>query len=528
MNGEPYVSPYAGLDLASLLLQRARSHGDRTFLTWAPFDRPAKSWTYAAFAGDAARLAHGLMRRGVGPDDRVMIHLENAPEYLLAWHALARVGAVAVATNARAGAEELTYFAEHAAVTAAITQPNLAARVRASCPGLDWLAMTGHDAGVEPLDAERPAGDDRFEALFGDASKAPVPIGDGRRPMAVHYTSGSTARPKGVVWTHDNVLWGGQVSANHERLTEADRHLVTLPLFHVVSGIYSTMASLWAGAEIVLQPRFSANAFWPAAVEHRCTWASLVPFCSEALRREPVPERHWFRTWGHAVLDSSVEAHFRVPLLGWWGMTEIVTQGIVGDPALPKRDGAIGRPAPEYRLAVLRDDGRPVEPGETGELRIRGTPGLSLFREYLDNPKATAESFDERGYFITGDLVTLHEDGLIAFIDRAKEMLKVGGENVGPAEIERVVLQVEGVREVAVVGKPDRMRGEVPVAFVVAAGERDTVAITSAIHRRCEAALADFKQPREIRFLDDMPRAGGIAKISKPDLRRRIAAEQKD
>ena len=136
MNAEPYVSPYAGLDLASLLLQRARTHGDRTFLTWAPFDRPATSWTYAAFAGDAARLAHGLMRRGVGPGDRVMIHLENVPEYLLAWHALARVGAVAVATNARVGAEELTYFAEHAAVTAAITQPNLAARVRASCPGL--------------------------------------------------------------------------------------------------------------------------------------------------------------------------------------------------------------------------------------------------------------------------------------------------------------------------------------------------------------------------------------------------------
>ena len=98
----------------------------------------------------------------------------------------------------------------------------------------------------------------------------------------------------------------------------------------------------------------------------------------------------------------------------------------------------------------------------------------------------------------------------------------------GPAEIERAILQVEGVREAAVVGKPDRMRGEVPVAFVVMAGEHDTAAITSAIHRRCEAALADFKQPREIRFLDDMPRAGGIAKISKPDLRRRIEAEQED
>ncbi|MCY3828513.1 MAG: AMP-binding protein [Rhodospirillaceae bacterium] len=533
MRDEPYVSPYAGLDLASLLLKRAESHGGRNFLTWAPFEGAAKSWTYAAFADDAARLADGLARRGVRPGDRVMINLENAPEYLLAWHALARIGAVAVATNARASGEELAYFADHAGVAAAITQPALAARVRDFCTGLDWLAVTAHDGGVEPRDADRPSGDERFEALFGDAAKAPAPAGDGRRPLAVHYTSGSTARPKGVVWTHDNVLWGGQVSANHERLTEADRHLVTLPLFHVVSGIYSTMASLWAGAEVVLQPRFSARNFWPAAVAHRCTWASLVPFCSEALRREPVPERHWFRNWGHAVLDSSVEAHFRVPLLGWWGMTEIITQGIVGDPGLPKRDGAIGRPAPEYRLAVLRDDGSPVEPGETGELRILGTPGLSLFREYLDNPAATAESFDERGYFITGDLVTLHEDGLIGFADRAKDMLKVGGENVSPAELERVIGQIDGVAEVAVVGKTDALRDEVPVAFVVPEGlseagsedAPDLAALTSAIEQRCMAALADFKQPREIRFLDDLPRTGGIAKVSKPELRRVIEAE---
>ena len=519
-HSEPYHSPYAGLDMGSLLETRARAHGKRNFLTWAPFDRPSKSWTYAAFQEDVARLAHGLTRRGVGPGDRVMIHLENSPEYLLAWHALARTGAVAVATNARASGEELAWFAQHSAVKAAVTQPNLSARVQEMCTGLEWLAVTDHDAGTEPLDADRPVGEMRFDSLLGDASKAPAPAGDGSRPAAIHYTSGSTARPKGVVWTHDNVLWGGQVSANHERLTEADRHLVTLPLFHVISGIYAVMASLWAGAQVVLQPRFSSSAFWPAAIEHRCTWAALVPFCTRALRREPVPDQHWFRNWGHAILDSSVEEHYRVPLLGWWGMTEIITHGIVGDPGLNKRDGAIGRPAPEYRLAVLRDDGRPVEPGETGELRIQGTPGLSIFREYLDDQEATARSFDERGYFITGDLVTVHEDGLLSFAERAKDMLKVGGENVSPTEVERTILQVDGVREVAVVGKPDPMRGEVPVAFVVPADKQGTSVLTSAIEARCQNALADFKQPRDIRFLDAMPRTGGAAKISKPELRR--------
>ncbi len=523
--GKATLSPYTGLDMASLLLRRAQTHGKRTFLTWAPFGRQPKSWTYASFAEEVARISGGLIRRGIEPGERVLIHLENAPEYLLAWHALARTGAVAVATNARASAEELAYFAAHSAVTAAITQPNLSAPVQAACPGIKWLAVIDHDAGSEPLDADRPTGETRFAALYADASKAPAPIGDGTRPAAIHYTSGSTARPKGVVWTHDNVLWGAQVSANHERLVETDRHLVTLPLFHVISGIYAAMASLWAGAEIVLQPRFSAGEFWPAAVRHRCTWAALVPFCTKALMREAVPERHWFRNWGHAVLNAAVEEHFGVALLGWWGMTEIITHGIVGDPGLPKRDGAIGRPAPEYGLAVLRDDGRPVEPGETGALRIRGTPGLSLFKEYLDDPKATAESFDEHGYFITGDLVTLHEDGLLSFSDRAKDMLKVGGENVSSAELERVILQVDGVREVAVVGKADPMRGQVPVAFVVSTGAHETASLTSAIQERCAAALSDFKVPRQVRIIADMPRTGGAAKISKPELRRRIEDE---
>ena len=524
-SGGAYPSPYAGLDVGRLLLHRARTHGRRTILTWAPFGRRPKSWSYASFAEDVARLSSGLVGRGIAPGERVLIHLENAPEYLLSWHALARVGAVAVATNARASGEELAYFAAHSGVRAAITQPNLAALVQRACPAIEWLAVIDHDAGAEPLDADRPPRETRFAALFADASKAPAPIGDGTRPAAIHYTSGSTARPKGVVWTHDNVLWGAQVSAGHERLTDTDRHLVTLPLFHVISGIYSAMASLWAGAGIVLQPRFSASEFWPASIRHRCTWASLVPFCTKALMREAVPERHWFRGWGHAVLDSAIEERFGVPLFGWWGMTEIITHGIVGDPGLPKRDGAIGRPAPEYGLAVLRDDGRPVEPGETGALRIRGTPGLSLFKEYLDDPAATAESFDEHGYFITGDLVTLHEDGMLSFSDRAKDMLKVGGENVSSAELERVILRVDGVREVAVVGKADPMRGQVPAAFVVPADMSETTALEAAINERCAAALSDFKLPRQIRFISRMPRTGGAAKISKPELRRRIESE---
>jgi len=520
------VSPYGGLDMGLLLLQRAEQYADRTFLTWAPFDGERDSWTYRAFAERVASLAAGLKARGIGQGDRVLLHMDNSPEFLLSWHAIARAGGVAVATNARASGEELSYFAEHSHVIGAITQPDLAKLVSENCLSLTWQVVTDHNAGAPPNDGDRPATDDRFDTLYGDASKAPVPLGDGTQPVAIHYTSGSTARPKGVVWTHNNVLWGANVSADHERLNETDKHLVTLPLFHVISGVYSAMACLWAGAEIVLQPRFSASNFWPAALEYQCTWASLVPFCTKALMREPVPESHTFRNWGHAILNSKVEEHFNVPLLGWWGMTEVITHGIVGDPRLPKRDGAIGRPAHEYELILLREDGSACEPGETGELRIKGIRGLSIFQEYLDNPTATVESFDENGYFITGDLMTLHEDGQLSFTDRAKDMLKVGGENVASAEVERVILQVDGVREVAVVGKEDPMRGQVPVAYVVApdVGKDE---MTAAILDRCSRALADFKVPKDVRLIDGMPRTGGGAKISKPELRRWIESEVK-
>ena len=204
-------------------------------------------------------------------------------------------------------------------------------------------------------------------------------------------------------------------------------------------------------------------------------------------------------------------------------MTETITHGIVGDPWLPNRPMSIGKPATSYEIAILHEDGTPVAPGETGELLVRGVPGLSLFAEYLNNPEATAKSFDDQGYFITGDRVTLGEDGFISFADRDKDMLKVGGENVAASEIERVIMTVPGIHECAVVGKRDPMLDEVPVAFLLvpggeAAAPRDLVA---QVMTACEKGLADFKRPREIRIVDSLPRST-LEKIAKAELRRLV------
>ncbi len=187
-----------------------------------------------------------------------------------------------------------------------------------------------------------------------------------------------------------------------------------------------------------------------------------------------------------------------------------------------------GRPANGYDIRILRDDQRTmVEPGETGHLQVRGWRGIQLFLEYLGNPKATADTFTEDGWFITGDRVRLEEDGQITFADRDKDMLKVGAENVAASEIERVIMTVEGVHEPAVVARPDPMLDEVPVAFVIPAPGLDAslrASLPERVTEACRAALADFKIPREVRVVDEMPRST-LEKVHKAELRRQLAAE---
>jgi crotonobetaine/carnitine-CoA ligase len=519
------VHPFAGFDVAQLLALQAQRRPDHPFIVWAPFEAAGRRWSYAEFHDDVGRVAQAMMARGVRTGDRVLIHLDNSPEGVLAWFACAWIGAVAVATNARAAGAELAFFAAHCRAVAAITQPRLASTVRDHCRGLQWIAVTDTDNGVPPQPGQAPARDMAFARLLAGDELAPRRRPTPLLPVAIQYTSGTTSRPKGVVLTHANALWAGKIGCAHTGLRADDVFLIHLPLYHVIALSYSLLSTLWAGGTAVLLPRFSASRFWPMALAHRCTWTSMIPFCVRALAEREVPPEHSFRAWGNAFWSAELEKRYRIDVLGWWGMTEIVTHGIVGDPGLPGRPGAIGRPAPEYELAVRREDGGATEPGEPGDLLIRGVPGLSLFAGYLDDPQATAASFDERGFFKTGDRVVVHQDGFIQFCDRAKDVLKIGGENVGASEIERPIAAVSGVREVAVVGRRHPMLDEVPIAFVLVEGGVAAArpGLADDVLSACRGALADFKVPHAVHLVDELPR-GSLEKVSKVELRRRLEA----
>jgi crotonobetaine/carnitine-CoA ligase len=518
-NAPGIVGPFAGLDVPWLLRMRSETRRDHPFLISAPFDQPARHWSYGEFHDRVGALAAGLIRRGVKPGETVLIHLDNCIEAMLAWFACVELGAIAVTTNTRSVAAETAYFAGHCRAVGAITQPAYAEMISAHCKELRWIAVISHDPG-QPGSKPVSHGD-RFEGLFADSADRPRRPADPLAPCSVQYTSGTTSRPKAVLWTHANALWGAKVNAAHQDLHAGDVHQTYLPLFHTNALAYSMLASLWVGASCIIQPRFSASRFWRVALEHGATWTSTIPFCMKALLDQDIPENHKFRLWGTAVCEPPAFSRFGVKIIGWWGMTETITHGIIGEVNQPNTPMAIGRAAPEYTIRITDDDGQPTDVGETGNLAIRGVPGLSLFSEYLYNEAATRDSFDAHGFFLTGDRVTRLENGFIKFSDRAKDMLKVGGENVAASEIEQVIITVPGVRETAVVAKKHPMLDEVPVAFVIPQAGIAPDELEARVLATCRASLADFKVPCEVRLVDEMPRST-LEKVAKAELRKMV------
>jgi carnitine-CoA ligase len=478
-------------DVGSLLDRLARERPDHPALHWVPFDGRGRSWTYGELVHDILRLAASLQRRGVTVGDRVVILGENSPDVVRAWAAVTVVGAVAVSLNARSTVDELRWYGSHAAPVGAVVQRDRVSDVGSAMPDLRWL--------VDDVDA--------VLARAPEVRRLPI---DPARPASVLYTSGTTSRPKAVLWTHANCRWAGAVGAAHQALRPDDSYLIHLPLFHTNALSYSLLSSWHAGATVVLQPRFSPSRFWDVSMRYGCTWTSIVTFCERALSSHPAPASHAYRGMGHSRCTPVGAGPGGVGTLGWYGMTETVSHPIVGGPT--ERTGSMGRPAPEYGVAVLDDAGLPVQPGSTGDLLVRGVPGVSMFAGYLGDAAATAAAYTDDGWFRTGDRVRLDEEGTITFVERDKDVLKVGGENVGAPEIERVLLGVPGVRDAAVVGRPDPMLGDVPVAFVVGS------ASTEAIDAACAESLPAFKRPREIRIVDELPRAT-LGKVAKAQLR---------
>jgi crotonobetaine/carnitine-CoA ligase len=509
---------YAGLDIARFLEQRAAQRGSDPFLIWDSRGGEERRWSYAEFRHEVLCVAAGLAARGIAKGDRVLIHAENCPEMVIAWYACAVVGAIAVTTNAGSVAGELAYFAAQAGVRAAITQPRFARLVAENAGRLDWLAVTADNSGEPPQSDAHPG--EPFDALRLDAARAPRRTPEPLLAAGIIYTSGTTSRPKAVVHTHANFLWAGRIGPLVLEFGARDVHYAHMPFFHTNAQLWSTATALGAGGSVLLVPRVSVSRFWEDVVKHGVTHMSLMPLIERGVADLPVPEGQRFKVVQGGVPPRAFAARVGARAVAAYGMSETVIHTIHAHSASAWEGMTIGRPSPGYEVKLVdAESGRDAAPGEPGECLIRGVRGVQLFLEYFDNAEANAKAFTADGWFRTGDIMRIGDDGSFYYLDRDKDRLKVGGENVSASEVERVVLQVAAVAEVAVVAKPDRTLGSVPVAFVLRRpGAEQEESVRAAILARCEAELAKFKRPREVRFVDDFPRAT-LNKIAKAKLR---------
>lgn len=514
---------FSGQDLPWLLDYWAGRQPDKPVLIWEPRHGPGSRWTYAEFWQDIQALAAGLLGRGVGQGDKILIHADNCPEMVLGWYACAAVGAVAVTTNTRSVAAELENFIEKTGCLGAITQPAYAQAVRAAGPALRWLVVTADDSGEPPKpEGERtglPADAEPFDTLYGDPTAFRRRSPDPMAPVGIMFTSGTTSRPKAVVHTHANALWAARTGPANVAMHPEGTYLIYLPFFHVNAQSWSLWTTLGVGGTVVLQPKFSSSRFWEVVTTHRVTHISLIPFVMKALAGQAIPESS-LEVGVFGLIVPQLEAWLGITVVPAWGMTETV---IHATSRTPWHDppGSMGRPAPGYQLIVVdQETGRPAAAGQPGELWVRGIRGVQLFAEYYDDPEANAKSFTDDGWFKTGDIVRIGEGGSFFFCERDKDLLKVGGENVSAREVEDVIRQVEGIAEVAVVGRSHEMLDVVPVAFVIvhdSAGV-DRGKLEAKVISLCQEQLADFKVPRAVHVVDEFPRAT-LDKVVKSKLR---------
>lgn len=515
---------FAGKDVPWLMNKWVQASPDKTFLIWEPGDGKVQSWSYQQFWQQVQKVACGLIAQGVSKGDKVLIHSENSPEMMIVWYASAVIGSVAVTTNTRCIGDELNYFAEHSEAVICLTQPQFIEELERHAKSIETFIVFADNSGLEASKEQMAAAarHTAYEKLLLHGNAAPEREAEPMLPVGIQYTSGTTSRPKAVVHTHANALWGGMCGSQNLGIDNSDVYLCFLPCFHVNAQSWTFWTMSWAGGTIVLQPKFSASRFWEVSTKHQCTRASMIPFCFKAIGAQPIPE-HSYKSWSTGVKLHQVEDYWKVKTFATWGMTETVTHATRSIITHDCPEMNIGMPAPGYEFAVLdAQTGEYCPPGVNGDLYIRGTPGVQLFYEYYKNPEAMEKSFTSDGWFKTGDQVRLGEDGYLYFADRDKDVLKVGGENVSARQIEEAINAAAPLMfaEVAVVAQKHDMLDEVPVVFAIKGAYCDKTEdeLLQIVNDYCTENLADFKRPRNFYFVDELPRAT-LEKVAKNKLR---------
>jgi fatty-acyl-CoA synthase len=486
--------------------------------------------TWAQLRERVAALAGALNRRGVGFGDRVMILMLNRTEFMESVLAINMLGAIAVPVNFRLTRAEIAFLVSDCEARLLITEPVLAAvatGVRNVQPLLETIVVAG-GGGEDGLLA--------YEYLVDEAgnSSAPVEPVDipNDSPALIVYTSGTTGRPKGAVLTHTNLT--GQTMTGlytHGADINNDVGFIGVPFFHI-AGIGNMLTGMLLGAPTVIHPlgAFDPGQLLDVLHAEKVTGIFLVPAQWQAVcaaqRKNPRELKLRVISWGAApasdtLLREMSESFPGAQILAAFGQTEMspVTCMLLGEDAIRKR-GSVGKVIPTVAARVVDENMNDVPVGAVGEIVYRAP---TLMSGYWNNPAATAEAF-AGGWFHSGDLVRMDEDGYVWVVDRKKDMIISGGENIYCAEVENVLAGHPGIVEVAVIGRAHEKWGEVPIAVaaVVADAPQNRLSLED-LDEFLTERLARYKHPKSLEIVDALPR-NPAGKVLKTELRARYAA----
>src|SRR5262245_61674904 len=496
-----------------LLEARTSSTPEKLFL-FSEID--GRRFTYSEFSVAVNRAATMLASHGIAKGAVVSLLMPNSAEYIIGYFACWKIGALAGPVNSLLKAHEAAYVISNSEAKALLIHPDylpLIESVRSELPALKSVIIFEDEARATRDFTATPPTD-------ADITKDDEAI--------IIYTSGTTGKPKGCLLTHGNVIANARQISEWLDFNEQDRLHTIMPLFHMNAVSVTTMSALYAGGSTVISPKFSGSKFWHVISDYKITsFGSVATMLSMLLNTYPdgVPEglktdQLRFAMCGSAPVPAEVmkkfEETFNCPVVEGYGLSESTCRSTFNPPDERRRPGSCGVPIGN-EMRVVDEEDREVPDGELGEIVLRGE---NILKGYFKNEAATETAF-RNGWFHTGDIGYRDADGFYYIVDRKSDMIIRGGENIYPREIDEVLYQHPAIAAAAAVGVPDALYGE-EVAAVVVLKPGQSVTEQEVIDY-CKARLADFKCPKTVHFVTDIPK-GPTGKLLKRELAKMLSA----